>query len=160
MQKLSYVGRMGIAFLARTSMYFRMEHLHCFLTSNSMWKYLNFLFNHCMSKDKSCKHICVHWADSKIFRAEKENVSEELFPGPFPTCSTDIPANGSLLKAPSWQNIHIPPLIRKESKYETISWICIGKWWAHIFSTGIMERGLAKKLEQEDGYETLFYFSY
>lgn len=126
--------------------------------SVSTSKYLT--FQPLCEQRQRCRR-CVHtyWADSNIFRVEIK-VLEQLLPGLFLTCSLDSPANSSLLKATSWQKINIPPMIRKESKYETKSWICIGKWWAHTFSPGTKERGLARKQRQEEGYETLFYFSY
>lgn len=56
---------------------------------------------------------CMHALSSQQdFQSRKKKVSEELLAGLFPTRSMGIPANGSLLRVPSWQKMNIPHRIR------------------------------------------------
>lgn len=57
---------------------------------------------------------CVHALSSQqdFQSRKKKKVSEQLLAGLFPTRSMGIPANGSLLRVPSWQKMNIPPRIR------------------------------------------------
>jgi len=79
---LSCVGCMVTRCHTGTSKYFRLKHLH-------------FIFSFCfhpkisespfqpLCKDKG---VCMHCADSNIFRAEEKKVREQLSLGLFPAC--------------------------------------------------------------------------